>query len=188
MYIYRLNYKEYPNNNTNNPWSIDDLSFQNFNLIVGQNTTGKTRTVNLLKNLAAIIKAQQVSLSEAEWEVEFKKNISDKSVYVKYSLEIHNKEVINEELLIDNQLRLQRSKYKAKLYSENSKDFIEIAPPNNKLVLHVRRDKKEFSYFELLVNWAETLNSFTFATRSWEISVPQDEQKIVKKDVLCLFL
>lgn len=178
MYIYKLDYKEYPNNKTHNSWSVDDLCFRDFNLIVGQNATGKTRTIYLLKNLAAIIKAQQVGLDEAQWEIEFKKSISDKKIYIKYNLEIHDREVIKEELQIDGELKLQRSKNKAKLYSENTKDFIEIAPPNNRLALHVRRDKKEFPYFELLVNWAENLNTFTFATRSTEIKIPRDENNV----------
>ena len=177
MYIYKLNYKQYPDNKTHNPWSVKDLCFRDFNLIVGQNTTGKTRTVNVLKNFAAIIKAQRVGLDEAEWEIEFKKAISDNKVHIKYNLEIHNKKVVKEELWIDEQSKLQRSKTKAKLYSENLKDFTPIVPPSDRLVLHVRRDEKEFPYFEPLVRWAETLYPFTFATKSTEIKIILQQEK-----------
>lgn len=179
MHLYSLNYNEYPKNKANNSWSASNFFFSQFNLLVGKNTTGKTRTIFLIKNLAAIIKSQKVKLKEATWEVEFKQSFSDEKAFFKYHLEIHDNEVIKEMLWINEEEKVSRKKGKAvKIYSENAKDFITISPPNNKLILQVRRDEVEFPYFEPLVKWAEQLYSFTFATRATEIKTPLNEGTI----------
>lgn len=178
MYIYKLDYWEYKDSKTHNSWSVNDVYFSNFTLIVGKNSAGKTRIINVIKNLARVIKDQKVSFNEAEFKIEFKKKITDKNIYMKYSLVIHNSEVVEENLWVDGQDKLIRNKTKAQLYSNIDKKLITIEPPNNRLALHARRDKKEFDYFETLVNWAETLFPFTFATKPSEIKLIRDDINI----------
>jgi hypothetical protein len=70
--------------------------------------------------------------------------------------------IITEKLLIDQELVLDRSKGITKLYSFSKKDFETITPPDNKLVLHIRRDKEEYPYLEDIALWAERTHFFKF--------------------------
>ena len=96
MFINLLNFKEIDNNN--NEWSINDFSFGKINLIVGKNSTGKSRTLNVISALGGLVAGEKKIPYNGKFNVYFK-NYAKK---IQYFLEYKNSIVSEENLIIDN--------------------------------------------------------------------------------------
>lgn len=159
--IKKLNYSEFTENDQLNSWSLDDLTLNTENLIVGKNATGKTRTLSVIRSLAFVI-SQRSLVSNGNWHAEFEIRKDNKKSVLVYDLILNNQKVKKESLFLDDKPKLLRNEKESNLYSENEKKTIKIDPPDEKLVLHVRRDKTDFNFFEYLINWAMDLKAFSF--------------------------
>lgn len=138
-------------------WILNEIELQNFNLIVGKNATGKSRALIVVSAFANMI-TQTNPVYIGNWEFTFVNDNEDEIYYniIKFSKSIEEKIVVNNKLL------LERHDDTAKLFSQIKNDFDIISPPDKKLVLHVRRDKKEYPFLEDIVEWAEKTHSFKF--------------------------
>ena len=54
MYLRKLSFRE--NEGKKIEWLIDDVSLGEINLIVGKNSSGKTRTLNALSDLVSMLR------------------------------------------------------------------------------------------------------------------------------------
>jgi predicted ATPase len=79
-----------------------------------------------------------------------------------YDLDIIGNSVKSERITINNKIVLNRTTNQTEIYSETAKKLIKINPPDDRLVLQVRRDKDEFPYLEDLINWAKQVHGFKF--------------------------
>lgn len=138
-------------------WSIDEINLQSFNLIVGKNAVGKSRTLNVPSAFAGMI-TQNNQFHPGNWAFTF---IADDNRKIYYNI-IISPQSIREKILVDEKIFLERTDGIKKIYSETKQDFDEISPPDNKLILHVRRDKKEYPFLENIVEWAEKTHIFKF--------------------------
>lgn len=157
MKLKKVHYKEFPNDLTKNYWELSDLVLADINLVVGKNATGKTRTINLILNLAREI-IGQIGLKNGEWETEF---LTPDNKKFTYELIINDGKVIKEKIVFDNAVKLLREKSKTTIKSDTNGD-LPIEPPDDKLVLHIRRDKKEHPFLEYLYEWAVNTNGYYF--------------------------
>lgn len=168
MKLHKVNYSQNMESKGKNPWSVMGLVFgDKINLIAGKNATGKTRVISIVNNLAKNITQKNPILVNGNWKLEFK--MEDKKI-LEYILIIEKNKVTKEEILINNKKKLYRNK-KAEIYSETQKEFIEIGPPADKLVLHVRRDEKEYPFLEYLIKWASSLKGFSFVKEGKNIDI-----------------
>ncbi len=151
---------KYTDSNASN-WQLLDLSLGNFNLIIGENAVGKSRTVHLISSFAQMIAKQDTYIYFGEWVLSFMKNNGD---ILTYELDVLHPNIQREKLSINGHDVLNRDKNSTKIYSETSKKFIKINPPDDTLVLHVRRDKDEFPFFEDLIQWAKQVRGFKFGS------------------------
>ena len=166
MILSKLSY--YENKDKDNYWEIKDLNFNKINLIIGLNSTGKTRLVSVISVFAKII-SRKSRLFNGSWTLEF----ANKGKIYKYDLQIDNGLVKTEKIQIDKKTVLIRNGEYGEIYSEIQKEQQIINPPKNALVLHVRRDTKEYSFFEEFINWAENFIGYNFTNaRPNKISVP----------------
>ncbi|MDM8548615.1 AAA family ATPase [Desulfobacterales bacterium HSG2] len=140
-----------------NDWTMDEIDLQSFNLIVGKNAVGKSRTLRLPSAFADMI-TQNSSVYIGNWEFTF---IADDNQKICYNINSSFKS-IREKILVDGKSVLERDHKVTKLYSQTKQDFDEISPPDKKLVLHVRRDKREYPFLEHIVEWAEKTHTFKF--------------------------
>ena len=167
MILSKLHFFE--NKGENNFWEIKNLQFNMINLIVGLNATGKTRLVNVISNTAKIISKKKTKLLNGNWDIEFK----HKNGTFKYILEIYKKKVKFEKIIIGNKIVLNRKNDSGKIFSYTLNKKIDINPPLEELTLHVRRDTKEFPFFEELLKWADNLLGYRFtAARPDHIVMP----------------
>ena len=168
MILSKLNF--YENRGKNNYWEIKNLQFNMINLIVGLNATGKTRLVNVISNTAKIISKKRKELLNGNWDIEFKYN---NNLSYKYKLEINKKKVKSEQIKIGNKIVLDRKNDSGKIFSFKLNKKIIINPPSSELTLHVRRDVKEFPFFEDLLKWADNLLGYRFtAARPDHVVMP----------------
>lgn len=171
MRLKSLSYKENVGRKDANPWELQEISLRDHNLIVAKNATGKTRILTVLHNLARLIQAPQITyhgippkiLSEAEWSASF---IDEFGSSFEFSVAFRKGEVVHERILVDGKEKLKRDQSSAEIYSNTTLTPQKISPPNNQLVLHVRRDQNEFPFLESLVSWANGVRGLSFGMTS----------------------
>lgn len=134
-----------------NPWEIKDVVFGDLNLIIGMNGTGKTRLFNLIELLSGIIKGQNSVPKRGSWQLEFN---TDDDQLLNYRLECEDGKVKREVIELDGTKLIDRKMDKATIISATDSNPQHIEPPADKLIVQVRRDKKEYPFLEDLYQWA----------------------------------
>lgn len=176
----------------NNEWCIEGksadkdsyppLTFENVNLIVGKNATGKSRTVDAIRYISDLL-ADEVKLSQlnkigfgtAEYELVF--NDSGKKIW--YYLSFKNGEVIQEILKIEGIERVNR--VEEKLWYEGANGYLDFVTDVDILAI-TKRDKKQHSFFEKLFEWGKNLNHFRFGTPLGKNTLLKDISTVINDD------
>ena len=138
-------------------WQMEDIELDKLNLIVGKNAVGKSRVLSLVSAFAGII-TQKEPLYKGKWHFEFSDKESNHYDYL-IDNRSHN---LKESLKINNKSIVSRTNTTAKLFSYSTNKNVAINPPEDKLILHVRRDTVEYPYLEDIVNWAAGVHNFLF--------------------------
>ena len=165
MKLRQLDYKKLSSTKNNNEWSVDALLLMDTNLIVGQNATGKSRVLRLIDKLASILNGQPVddsfngAMSNTFWKLHFQKSNGDS---LTFEFEKWMSYFPSEKMYFKEQLVLERTKEGTSIFSNTLNKMIRIAPPLDKLTLHIRRDQIEFPFFEDIAQWAKQLRFFDF--------------------------
>lgn len=162
MRLKALSYRENYSKTNLNPWELEDLSLGERILIVGRNATGKSRIINIIHNLARLVQSQQVVFN-GEWSASFN---NEQNQELKFLVQCEDGKVTAEKISVDGVDKLERNLHSSKIYSEANSRWQEISPPNDRLILHVRRDQNEFPFLEDLVSWASGVRGFGFANTS----------------------
>jgi ABC-type branched-subunit amino acid transport system ATPase component len=114
-------------------------------LIVGKNAVGKTRMMNVLKNVARQVNGKMTRLLNGKTDLAFVKPNGD---HYTYQLHIVNGSVSEERLAINGKIVLDRNQSKAEIWdSEGNRKLYE--PPADKLTLQVRRTKESIRMLKL---------------------------------------
>jgi hypothetical protein len=174
MRLKEIIYKENLDSKTSNPWELERLQFGDTNLILGRNATGKTRILRLINNIASLVARPSSvitgKLLDGDWELTFR----DINSTVKYAVKIEQSKVVNEIIKENDTTKLNRDSITS-IYSESKKEMQTISPPDDKLVLHIRRDTKEYPFLEKIINWAEGVHLFEFTSAQPNfIEIPSD--------------
>jgi AAA15 family ATPase/GTPase len=144
-------------------WEIKNLEFDNVSLIVGKNSTGKSKTLGVVDLLGKIITQKVSLLGRGAWNVTF---LSEKFGVINYKFEtgstIGDPQVKYERITIGGKIYLQRNSERTTLFSELDKTLQEIYPPEGKLTIHTTRDIRKYPYLEEIINWAEHSYGFKF--------------------------
>lgn len=178
MKLKKVNYKEFSNNPDHNYWELSGLSLGNQTLIVGKNATGKTRAVNLIMSLAQIMRNPAHNFKNGEWDVKFETS-NDKEL--NYQLDLIDGIIQKEVLLIDKKIKLDRSPNQTKIFSVAQNKDLVIEPPNDKLVLHIRRDRAEHPFLEELYEWANHTRGYRFGKYDPSlIAIPGDPKQLLE--------
>lgn len=160
MKLIRLSYKE-------EDWELENILFESVSLIVGKNSTGKSKTLTTIDLLGKIL-TQKINLSpRVEWCIGIKSNKNEIITYTFRTSANDEVEVIFEEVKIDDKVVLLRDNTeKAVVYNELDKKDEDIYPPTTKLAIHTNRDIKKYPYFEDIALWAEQSYGFKFGNIS----------------------
>jgi hypothetical protein len=131
-------------------------------LLVGKNTAGKSRSLNLTAGLARTLAGQQPPSLSGNYVAEFDNN---GKVYI-YELHMEEGNILHEKLTIDEKQFLIRGgngvgKIFAEKIGEKGTD-IDFQLPNNSLAAVARRDAIQHKFIEPLFQWADSLRYYQF--------------------------
>lgn len=144
-------------------WQLRKCDFSQINLIVGKNSVGKSRLINVISGLCRILNGEQkTSFDSGAYEVEVE---IDKKLY-SYNIEFRLKSVVSESLSIDGELRLERRADGAgKIFYEKMQGFIEFQVPADVVAIQHRQDKLQHSFVVELSDWARRCQEYKFGTK-----------------------
>lgn len=131
-------------------WQLDGLSLDGQNLLVGKNSTGKTRTLTCLKNIIECLTNN--SVVDCRFSLTFTGDYR-----LDYQLYQENGLVKSESLKKDGVPLFFREGETCQFYGE------EINPPASVLVINARRDTKKYTEIEEIFQWAEHVSYFIFS-------------------------
>jgi energy-coupling factor transporter ATP-binding protein EcfA2 len=142
-------------------WRIKDFSFDDINLVVGKNATGKSRTISVIKALGNLVSGVKLTYKSGNYEVIFDKAGEE----LRYFLEYKESKVVKEKLQIGSDTRLDRGKDGGgKIWAvEEGKDMKFQAPPSE-LACVSRRDEVQHPFFDDLYKWGKNLRCYLFGT------------------------
>lgn len=141
-------------------WRLEGCTPGNINLIVGKNATGKSRTLNIIGNLADQLCGDRSPSLSGTYEVLFDKNGHD----VEYTLKYKNSKVVRERLDIDGENLLTRgAKGEGRIcYEQLNKQKVRFQAPQNQVVSVARRDSIQHPFLEDLYNWGKSTRRYYF--------------------------
>ncbi len=143
-------------------WKLEGCTLGGINLIVGKNSTGKSRTLNIIGNLANQLCGDRSLILSGTYEALFDKNGHD----VEYTLKYKNSKVVRERLDIDGENLLTRGAKGAGriCYEQLNKQKIRFQAPQNQVVSVARRDSIQHPFLEDLYNWGKSTRHYYFGT------------------------
>lgn len=128
-------------------WTLDSLTLSEANLIVGKNSAGKSRALDALNRVISLI-SQKIAVDNIRG---FKTELvfSDDADEIGLSLEIGNRKVIRETLVLNGEFIIERDEENASINGET------VNPPVDMLLMHVRRDVEKYPVIEKIIAWSE---------------------------------
>lgn len=159
MRLQTLNYSQYVHQP--GEWTLNGLALGPINLLVGKNASGKTRTLNVVKNLAKVLAGATRVFSEGSFDTRF----DHQGTSFHYVLQSADGKVVRESLEVDGKCLLNRGHCGlGTVYAEKLGQHIDFQVPEEQAVVATRRDKIQHPYFEPLNDWAESLYHYAFGT------------------------
>jgi energy-coupling factor transporter ATP-binding protein EcfA2 len=161
MYLQQFSFRE--NAELPTEWFIDQVSLGEINLVVGKNSSGKTRTLNAITDLVNMLKGRGTSASgPVSYELLFR-NSED---FMRYELAFDLETIRMERLYMGEELVLERGEDGQgviKYESTPGAIFLEFEIPHDKLACYAKRDKLQHPFIEIIHGWAVSLRRFDFS-------------------------
>lgn len=156
------------------------VSFQKINLVVGKNATGKSKTINTIRQLSDLLSGD-VKLSQLVYDTSiYDLSFDDNGNEINYYLEFEEGKVKQELLKINGVEKLNRDSRKGNMFYEKANSFLEFQMEEDKLAVS-RVDNIQQPFFEPLQNWGKRLNFYKFGEDMGRNSFIKDVNA-VKKD------
>lgn len=143
-------------------WRLEDGTFGDINLVVGQNATGKTKTLKVVSDLANLLSGDVKRKPEsAQFYVVF----DDDGVEIQYWLQLEDQNVVREELIQNGQTLLTRgADGTGYIFAEKLNLNLHFQPPADELAVVSRRDTIQHPFLQRLYNWGKAARYFRFGT------------------------
>lgn len=143
-------------------WVLAEVEFGQINLIVGENSSGKTRLLNVLNGLAKLISGKRKDLyMSGTYDVSFD---FDGQNYL-YQLTISNKNITSEKLSIDGKQVLSRDETgEGKIFAQEMNKDIRFQTPTTELAAVYRRDSIQHPFLEKLYLWGNSAKHYLFGS------------------------
>lgn len=159
------------------PSSESPLYLNDINLIIGKNASGKSNTIEAIRNLADLLCGDQtlrnIDRKTASYNVVFENG----QKHYNYILSYVDGEVTDERLFIDEVLRLDRNS--GKMYYEKLNQNIDFKTDASVLAA-TRRDSEQQTYLEDLYQWGKSTSAYYFGTHMGRNLLIRDIQTLLK--------
>jgi len=158
MKLTKLHFSEFKG--SSREWILDDFNLGHINLLVGQNSSGKSRTLAVIIGLSRIILEPKMAYENGTYNATF---TSDEHIY-EYKLTIFNYQIVIESLRVNDNLVLKRTANgEGFMYNEEAKAELKFKLPANTPTV-TRRDSIQYPFLEDLFNWAINVRIFYFGS------------------------
>jgi ABC-type multidrug transport system ATPase subunit len=161
MYLQSFSFRE--NAGQNIEWLIDKVSLGETNLMVGKNSSGKTRTLNALTDLVSMLMGRGTSATgPVSYELLFRNSAN----FMRYELEFDLETIHMERLSMGDEMVLERGpggSGKIKYESTPGSIFLEFEIPHDQLACYAKRDRLQHPFIEIIHGWAISLRRFDFS-------------------------
>lgn len=162
MFLTKFSFRE--NAGKKSEWLIDNVRLGPINLVVGKNTSGKTRTLNAITDLVRMIRGKGTTASgPVSYEMLFANGESN----LKYELEFDLTTIQKERLYVGKEMVLDRGeqgKGTIKYESTPGQLFLDFEIPHDQLACFAKRDRLQHPFIELIHDWAVSLRRFDFSS------------------------
>jgi hypothetical protein len=148
---------------TDQGWFLDNLLLGHSNLLVGKNATGKTRTLNVISNLARFLANERKAGLSSDYDVLFEHDGQE----LRYVLKIEDDKVEAERFWVDGLLRLDRGDQGAgEIFAEqiDNGKMVRFQTPQNELAAVARQDAIQHTFLKPLSDWGKSLRHFYFGS------------------------
>lgn len=143
-------------------WKLESTSFESINLIVGTNSTGKSRLLNVIDGLAKLLSGQRKDLYSSG---NYKVSLRSENYRAKYELNLENYKVLREMFTLNGEVVMNRGNTgEGKIKALELNNQIRFQVPTNQLAVVARRDSIQHPFFEELYEWATTVKLHQFAS------------------------
>lgn len=167
MFLKNISYKEQNDGpGGQQTWQVDDLALGQINLIVGKNSSGKSRIANLISNLSRLVSGKILpKYNSGIWNVEFERMKGEAKEPQFYYLEVKNRLIAREQFKIKNQKIMERSESgQGFVIRKSNSERVEYKVPNDQLMAVLRRDEIQHPFFNHLYEWGESLCLYRFGS------------------------
>ncbi len=162
MYLTKFTFRE--NAGKKSEWLIDNVSLGPTNLVVGKNTSGKTRTLNAITDLVRLIRGKGTT---ASGPVLYEMHFGNGEKAIRYELEFDLITIQKERLYVGEEMVLNRGeKGRGSIkYEATTGDlFLNFEIPHDQLACYAKRDRLQHPFIELIHDWAIGLRRFDFSS------------------------
>ena len=144
-------------------WTIEGLSLGDRNLIVGKNASGKSRALNIISALAALLAGLRRPVFSGNYDVTFSHDRKPHRYHLKYE----NDQVVEEKFSVCDRVLLNRGDGgEGVIWAEEIEGGKEIRfqTPPSELAAVARRDNIQHKFLEPLYVWGSSLRHYHFGT------------------------
>lgn len=136
-------------------WSLENLTLGKANLIVGKNSSGKSKALHALGRVVALL-TQKTSVGDSE-DLAARLVLVDQEDTIDFSIIVKDHRVAHEALMLNGVYIVERTAGEASISGET------VSPPDDMLLMHVRRDVRKYPVLEKIIKWSEkaVIRSFT---------------------------
>lgn len=128
-------------------WSLEGLDLTESNLIVGKNSSGKSKFLLALESVMAVLSQKRAVSSLDDFDAEIL--LQDTNDFISYNVSYARGKVVGEYLLLNGNPVISRDSLMASINGDKA------YPPADKLLMHVRRDVLKNPEIEKVIKWAE---------------------------------
>lgn len=161
MYLHNFSFRE--NAGQKIEWLIDNVSLGEINLVVGKNSSGKTRTLNAITDLAGMLRGRG---SNASGPVSYDLTFRNENASMRYVLQCDPETIKMEKLYLDEELLLDRREQgrgSIKYEGTPGSLSLEFEIPHDQLACYAKRDRLQHPFIEQIHDWAIGLRRFDFS-------------------------
>ncbi|MFO7671875.1 MAG: AAA family ATPase [Bacteroidales bacterium] len=162
MYLQNFSFRE--NAGQKIEWLIDHVKLGEINLVVGKNSSGKTRTLNAITDLVSMLMGRG---ARATGPVSYDLTFRNKEYVMRYVLKFDPETIHLERLYVGEELLLDRGEGGhgvIKYASTPGAIFLEFEIPHDQLACHAKRDRLQHPFIETIHGWAMSLRRFDFSS------------------------
>ena len=163
MHLKSLTY--YENENTPTAWSANKLNFGHVTLLVGKNSSGKSRVLSVISSLAGVLAGRLGGFGSGTWDASFARPKGEAIEKQFYHASFAGGRVTGEIFRIKNVTVMRREETgDGFVLKKNSENKVQYRVDPHQLMAVVRSDAYQHPQFDQLKKWARSVCFYKFGS------------------------